>query len=89
MQMYNKSLYPTDYRFKYQSWEKNSEVSAHLYQVNSGKTIHLDLAGLKLLYSTSFSTAKNDESSNCHFNRHQNKVEILKLILLLEPFLNY
>ena len=50
MQMYNKSLYPTDYRFKYpKAGEKNSEVSAHLYQVNSGKTIHLDLAGLRII----------------------------------------
>ena len=81
MQMYNKSLYPTDYRFKYpKAGEKNSEVSAHLYQVNSGKTIHLDLAGFENYYIRQvFSTAKNDEVAIATSNRHQNKVEILKI----------
>ena len=90
MQMYNKSFILQIIVLNIQKLGEKLEVSAHLYQVNSGKTIHLDLAGFENYYIPQvFSMPKNDEVAIANFNRHQNKVEILKLILLLEPFLNY
>ncbi len=81
MQMYNKSLYPTDYRFKYpKAGEKNSVVSAHLYQLKSSKIVNLHLQNFENYYIPQvFQTNASDEIVLATSNRHQNKVDVLKV----------
>ena len=81
MQMYNKSLYPTDYRFKYpKAGEKNSVVSAHLYQLKSSKIVNLHLQNFENYYIPQvFQANASDEIVLATSNRHQNKVDVLKV----------
>ncbi len=79
--IYGKNLYPQLMTYKYpKAGEENSTVSAHLYQINSGKTLNLNLQNFENYYIPQvFSTAKNDEVALATSNRHQNKVDILKV----------
>lgn len=79
--IYGKNLYPQLMTYKYpKAGEENSTVSAHLYQINSGKTLNLNLSNFENYYIPQvFSTAKNDEVALATSNRHQNKVDILKV----------
>lgn len=79
--IYGKNLYPQLMTYKYpKAGEENSTVSAHLYQINSGKTLNLNLQNFENYYIPQvFSTAKNDEVVLATSNRHQNKVDILKI----------
>ncbi|MDO5617126.1 MAG: DPP IV N-terminal domain-containing protein, partial [Cruoricaptor ignavus] len=81
MQMYNKQLYPQDFRFKYpKAGEKNSEVSAHLYQLDVEKTIPLNLASFKNYYIPNvIQTAKADEIILITSARIQNASDVLKV----------
>lgn len=79
--IYGKNLYPKLMTYKYpKAGEENSTISAHLYQINSGKTLNLNLSNFENYYIPQvFSTAKNDEVALATSNRHQNKVDILKV----------
>lgn len=79
--VYGKNLYPQLMTYKYpKAGEENSKVSAHLYQLSSGKTLNLELSGFESYYIPQvFSTAKNDEVALATSNRLQNKVDILKV----------
>ena len=79
--IYGKNLYPQLMTYKYpKAGEENSVVSAHLYQINSGKTLNLNLNSFENYYIPQvFATAKNDEVALATSNRHQNKVDILKV----------
>ena len=79
--IYGKNLYPKLMTYKYpKAGEVNSTVSAHLYQLSSGKTLDLNLGSFENYYIPQvYSTAKNDEVALATSNRHQNKVDILKV----------
>ena len=79
--IYGKNLYPKLMTYKYpKAGEENSAVSAHLYQLGSGKTLNLNLSSFENYYIPQvFATAKNDEVALATSNRHQNKVDILKV----------
>lgn len=79
--IYGKNLYPKLMTYKYpKAGEENSAVSAHLYQINSGKTLNLNLSSFENYYIPQvFAKAKNDEVALATSNRHQNKVDILKV----------
>ena len=79
--IYGKNLYPKLMTYKYpKAGEVNSTVSAHLYKLSSGKTLDLNLGSFENYYIPQvYSTAKNDEVALATSNRHQNKVDILKV----------
>jgi dipeptidyl-peptidase-4 len=79
--IYGKNLYPKLMTYKYpKAGEENSAVSAHLYQLGSGKTLNLNLSSFENYYIPQvFATAKNDQVALATSNRHQNKVDILKV----------
>ena len=79
--IYGKNLYPKLMTYKYpKAGEVNSTVSAHLYQLNSAKTLDLNLGSFENYYIPQvFSTSKSDEVALATSNRHQNKVDILKV----------
>lgn len=79
--IYGKNLYPKLMTYKYpKAGEVNSTVSAHLYQLNSAKTLDLNLGSFENYYIPQvFSTSKSDEVALATSNRHQNKLDILKV----------
>ena len=79
--IYGKSLYPTEMRYKYpKAGEKNSVVSAHLFRLDSGKTIALNLSAFKNYYIPNvIQTAKPDEIILITSQRTQNASDILKV----------
>lgn len=81
MQMYQAQLYPQDFRFKYpKAGEQNSVVSAHLYQLKTGKLSTLDLSKFKNYYIPNvIQTAKADEMILITSERIQNASDILKV----------
>ena len=81
MQMFNKNLYPKDFKFKYpKAGEKNSKVSAHIYQLNLHKILNINLQNSENYYIPQvFPTAFPHEVALAVSNRHQNKVEIIKV----------
>ncbi|WP_312761103.1 S9 family peptidase [Epilithonimonas sp.] len=79
--IYGKSLYPTEMRYKYpKAGETNSTVSAQLYQLSSGKTSKLNLESFENYYIPQiFQTNDSNEIVIATSNRHQNKVDLLKV----------
>lgn len=79
--IYGKSLYPTEMRYKYpKAGETNSTVSAQLYQLSSGKTSKLNLENFENYYIPQiFQTNDSNEIVIATSNRHQNKVDLLKV----------
>lgn len=79
--IYGNKLYPDEMRYKYpKAGEKNSEVSAHLYRLDSGKTIPLNLSPFKNYYIPNvIRTAKADEMILITSERIQNASDILKV----------
>lgn len=79
--VYGKSLYPTDWQYKYpKAGENNSVVSAQLYRLDSGKTMALNLQNFKNYYiSNVIQTAKPDEMVLITSQRIQNASDILKV----------
>lgn len=77
--VYGKNLYPQLMTYKYpKAGEENSVVSAHLYQLKSGKTANLKLNNFENYYIPQvFTTNKSNEIVVATSNRHQNKVDIL------------
>ncbi len=79
--IYEKQLYPSEMRFKYpKAGEQNSEVSAFLYQLNSGKLSKIDLGQFKNYYiSNVIQTSKADEIILITSQRIQNASDVLKI----------
>ena len=79
--IYNKQLYPSEMRFKYpKAGEKNSVVSAHLYRLDSGKSMALNLSSFKNYYIPNvIQTKKADEMILITSERIQNASDILKI----------
>jgi dipeptidyl-peptidase-4 len=79
--IYEKQLYPSEMRFKYpKAGEKNSEVSAFLYQLNSAKLSKIDLGQFKNYYIPNvIKTAKADEIILITSQRTQNASDVLKI----------
>ncbi|HYH55289.1 MAG TPA: S9 family peptidase, partial [Anseongella sp.] len=73
------SLYPTDYRYKYpKPGEQNSEVSIHIYDLETGKTVRAATGEEADQYIPRILWTR-DPGLLCIFrmNRHQNKLEYL------------
>lgn len=81
MQIYQGELYPQDFRFKYpKAGEENSKVSAHIFQLKSDKTYKINLNNYENYYIPQvFATANPNEVALAVSNRHQNKLEIIKI----------
>lgn len=79
--IYNKNLYPQEMKFKYpKAGEENSKVSAHLYRLDSGKAVPIDLSAFKNYYIPNvIQTAKADEIILITSERKQNASDILKV----------
>lgn len=79
--IYGKQLYPSEMRFKYpKAGEKNSVVSAHLYRLDSAKTLPLSLVNFKNYYIPNvYKTAKADEIILITSERTQNASDVLKV----------
>lgn len=79
--VYEKQLYPSEMRFKYpKAGEKNSVVSAHLYRLDAGKVLPINLSQFKNYYIPNvFQTAKADEIVLITSGRTQNASDVLKV----------
>ncbi len=79
MDMYNEGLYPTQYVFKYpKAGENNSEVTLHIYDVNTRSTVHFDFVGDADDYYIPRIKWTNDATklSVQTLNRHQNELKL-------------
>ena len=81
MQVFNGNLYPQDFRFKYpKAGEENSKVSVYAYDLNLNKSTQINLANFETYYIPQvFQTAQPNEIAIATSNRHQNKLEIIKI----------
>ena len=81
MQVFNGNLYPQDFRFKYpKAGEENSKVSVYAYDLKLNKSTQIDLANFEAYYIPQvFQTAQPNEIAIATSNRHQNKLEIIKI----------
>lgn len=73
------TLYPTPYRFKYpKAGEKNSVVSCHIYDLQSGKIKTVDVGNETDIYLPRIKWAGNtDFLCIIRLNRHQNQADFL------------
>lgn len=81
MQVFNGNLYPQDFRFKYpKAGEENSKVLVYTYDLNLNKSTQINLANFETYYIPQvFQTAQPNEIAIATSNRHQNKMEIIKI----------
>ena len=81
MQVFNGNLYPQDFRFKYpKAGEENSKVSVYVYDLKLNKSTQINLANFEAYYIPQvFQTAQPNEIAIATSNRHQNKLEIIKI----------
>ena len=81
MQVFNGNLYPQDFRFKYpKAGEENSKVSVYAYDLKLNKSTQINLANFETYYIPQvFQTAQPKEIAIATSNRHQNKLEIIKI----------
>ena len=81
MQVFNGNLYPQDFRFKYpKAGEENSKVSVYAYDLKLNKSTQINLANFEAYYIPQvFQTAQPNEIAIAASNRHQNKLEIIKI----------
>ncbi len=79
--IYYQNLYPKLMTYKYpKAGEENSAVTAYLYQLSSGKSAQLNFGSSEKYYIPQlFQTNANDEIVVATANRHQNKVDLLKV----------
>ncbi|PXY41601.1 S9 family peptidase [Flavobacterium cheongpyeongense] len=79
MLMFHKDLYPTIETFKYpKAGEKNSEVSLHIYDVNSGFAKKVDLTNYKDFYIARLQWTNNANTLSAQvLNRHQDNLDLL------------
>lgn len=76
MDVYGSELYPTQQRFKYpKAGEKNSDVTFHMYQLQSKETTKVDLGSYEYIPRIK-PTGKSDEFSVITMNRHQNNLRL-------------
>lgn len=76
--IYDNQLYPYEMRFKYpKAGEKNSEVSLHIYDLNSAKTSAVNLSSVQnyYIFKIKFTKEKNTLAVLTS-NRHQNQVDV-------------
>lgn len=75
----NGQLYPENYQYKYpKAGEKNSEISIHIYNLASNKTVNIDLGKEKDIYIPRVQWTKDNELlSITKLNRRQNQLELL------------
>lgn len=81
MQLYNGDMYPENVTFKYPKvGEKNSDVTAWVYELSRGKAVKVDIGDMTEMYIPRMKWTQ-DKNKLCVFkmNRHQNN---LKLILV-------
>jgi dipeptidyl-peptidase-4 len=71
-------LYPQDYKFKYpKAGEKNAEVSIHVYDLTSQKTIHVDSGEEKDSYLPRiYWTSNSNTLAYLRLNRLQNQLDL-------------
>ena len=81
MQVFNGNLYPQDFRFKYpKAGEENSKVSVYTYDLKLNKSTQINLANFETYYIPQvFQTSQPNENAIVTSNRHQNKLEIIKI----------
>lgn len=81
MQVFNGNLYPQDFRFKYpKAGEENSKVSVYTYDLKLNKSTQINLANFETYYIPQvFQTSQPNEIAIATSNRHQNKLEIIKI----------
>ena len=81
MQVFNGNLYPQDFRFKYpKAGEENSKVSVYAYDLKLNKSTQINLANFETYYIPQvFQTSQPNEIAIATSNRHQNKLEIIKI----------
>ncbi len=81
MQVFNGNLYPQDFHFKYpKAGEENSKVSVYAYDLKLNKSTQINLANFEAYYIPQvFQTAQPNEIAIATSNRHQNKLEIIKI----------
>ncbi|KFF11768.1 peptidase S9 [Chryseobacterium soli] len=79
--IYGKTLYPSEMRYKYpKAGEKNSVVSAHIYQLDGAKKTKINLDDYKNYYIPNvIQTAKPDEIILITSERTQNASDVLKV----------
>jgi dipeptidyl-peptidase-4 len=79
--MYEKSLYPTEMRYKYpKAGEKNSIATAHIYQLSDGKKTKVNLDQFKNYYIPNvIQTSNPDEIVLITSQRTQNASDVLKV----------
>lgn len=79
MDMYNNGLYPTQEVFKYpKAGEKNSEVSLHIYDVDSEQTKQVDLSNYSDFYIARIEWTNDANTLSAQvLNRHQNNLDLL------------
>lgn len=79
MDVYGQSLYPTQQVFKYpKAGEKNSDISLHIYDVNSNQTKAVNLSKYSNFYIARLQwTNDADILSTQIMNRHQNNLDLL------------
>ncbi len=72
-------LYPEEYRFKYpKAGEENAFVTIHIYDVESGETLQVDIGEEKDQYIPRIQWTRDPEKLSIQrLNRHQNQLEIL------------
>ncbi|WP_373521768.1 S9 family peptidase [Aquiflexum sp.] len=77
MQTWGK-LYPKDYKFKYpKAGEKNAEVSIHIYNLNSKKTVAVDSGSEKDIYLPRiYWTGEANTLAFLRLNRLQNQLDL-------------
>ena len=79
MDMYGEGLYPTQQVFKYpKAGEENAKVSLHIYDLNTGSTVEVDLSAYQSYYIPRLQWT-NDSSilSVQLMNRHQNELDLV------------
>lgn len=81
MQIFDKNLYPQDFRFKYpKAGEENSKVDAYIFSLDQNKTSKINLEAYQNYYIPQlFSTKKDNEVIIATTNRHQNQLDLIKI----------
>ena len=79
MDVYGKELYPSQQVFKYpKAGEPNAKVSLHIYDLSSGKTNKIDLAGYNSYYIPRIKWTNEEDILSAQLtNRHQNTVDLV------------
>lgn len=79
MDMFGKSLYPTQYVFKYpKAGEKNAVVSLHIYDVKAGTSKEIKLGNYNDFYIPRIKWTNDAQTLSVQvLNRHQNNLDLI------------